>query len=337
MHKTKLTNSIPCIILQPTVDFNSSLTNAISGSVLEDDAILILHQLDLRKEGGVCELNTHGYGENSSKETDISDLNFAETGNTQPWKDKSWRVDTQIKSIACAICCSALGFVSSHDTNTYRFYKHLLSCFPNNINADPKNDILCSYTCGSFLSREMIRYAESEAIYTFIVETEAHTSGCILLRMLSWDTIMGTTAPMATKFNNGNSIKYQKVLKVIFEETSDVNVSLASDNPMEWKWGGLDLCCPPLRKTGFKEPALHNNLSAEMTARNVDVQTKTTSVRIYLSSSEYHQLKHTLVLGSRFFSEAVREAFIMSKLGLTPGSGEREPAALLSYLPIIGS
>ena len=73
---------------------------------------------------------------------------------------------------------------------------------------------------------------------------------------------------------------------------------------------------------------LHNNLSAEMTAHNVDAQTKATSVRIYLSSSEYHQLKHTLVLGSRFFSEAVREAFIMSKLGLTPGSGEREPAAL---------
>ena len=76
---------------------------------------------------------------------------------------------------------------------------------------------------------------------------------------------MDTTASKPIKRKDSNTIEYQKVLKVIFEETSDVNVSLASDNPMEWKWGGLDLCCPPLRKTGFKEPALHNNLSAEMT------------------------------------------------------------------------
>ena len=315
------------------------MTNAIRGSVLEDDAILILHQLDLRKEGGVCELNVHGYGEKSSKDTNISnDLNVAETGNTQPWKDKSWRVDTHVKSIACAICCSTLGFMSSHDTNTYRFYKHLLGCFPNNINANPKSDILFRHTCSTFLSREMIRYAESDAIYTFIVETEAHTSRCILLRMLSWDTIMGTTAALETKRNNNdsNTMEYRKVLKVIFEETSNVNnVSHASDNPMEWKWGGLDLCCTPLRRTGLNEPILHDNTSAEMMANNVDAQTKITSVRIYLSSREYHELKQSLVRGSLSFSEAVRDAFVTSKLGVSPDNREWGRTALLSFLPII--
>ena len=74
-----------------------------------------------------------------------------------------------------------------------------------------------------------------------------------------------------------------------------------------------------------------------MTAGNVDAQTKTTSVRIYLSPGEYHELKQSLVRGSHLFSEAVRDAFVTSKLGMSPDDGERGHSALLSFLPILGS
>ena len=38
---------------------------------------------------------------------------------------------------------------------------------------------------------------------------------------------------------------------------------------------------------------------------------------------------------SHFFSEAVRDAFVTSKLGVSPDDGERGRTALLSFLPII--
>lgn len=285
---------------------------------MEDDAILILHKMDLNKEGGICELNIKGYGGYSSSNVESS---FVELG-SQPWKDKSSRSDFEVKTIACAICCSALGFVSSHDTNTYRFYKHLLSCtIPNSI---PSNNIFAMNTCGSFLAREMIRYAESEAIYTFTIETDSRsiTSRCISLRMLSWDTVMGITE---TKQDSVHQIKYEKVLKVIFEETSNKRTLMASDNPMDWKWGGLDLCCPPIQNKGDE--------STTDMMTNINTQTKATSVRICLSAGEWNEFKHSLMDRSKFFSDVVENAFVMTKLGML--SGNRETFASLSFLSVV--
>jgi hypothetical protein len=332
----ELVQKCPCIVLtsvsfyfqQPTVEFTSSSTSAIQGTALEDDVILILHRQDLLTEGGgICELNVKGYGEYCSADDDI-DENEA---NSQRWKDKSLRSDADVRAVACAICCSTLGFVSSHDTDTFRFYKHLLSCNVSNAVRDNRN-LFANHTCSSFLAREMIRYAESEAIYTFIVETDSRNapSRWILLRMLSWDTLMATASHADAKSDEGAKAQFHKVLKVIFEETSSLDMT--SDNPMDWQWGGIDLCCPPLQSKGIRLGVVDNDESdLDKMIFSASRQTKVTSVRICLSVGEWHELRHSLVHQSKYFSESVRDAVVMTKLGVMPGADQ---SALLSILPV---
>jgi hypothetical protein len=304
---------------------------------LEDDAVLILHRQDLLAEtGGICELNVKGYGEYSSYTNDDSEISYAET-NSQPWKDKSLKSGAEVQAVTCAICCSTLGFVSNHDKNTYRFYKHLLSC-GSPIDLPRSYHQFDKHTCGSFLAREMIRYAESEAIYTFIVEsdTDSPSSPCILLRMLSWDTIMATVGCSNNKENKVHQTQFQKVLKVIFEETTNQNFNLASNNPMDWKWGDIDMCCPPpaIKNNGSNKQA-NNSTALSMKISNINGQTKASSVRICLSSREWCEFKDSLMTRSEYFSEAIRGAVVMAKLG-TPSKGKiHGHSAFLSFLPVV--
>ena len=91
---------------------------------------------------------------------------------------------------------------------------------------------------------------------------------------------------------------------------------------MKMDLGGIDfLWCPPSIKS-HPEALL-----------STELQTKATSVRIYLSNQEWSELKHTLITGSEYFSEIVKDAVVMSKLGL-PMNGSRHSASL-SYLPLI--
>ena len=245
---------------QATIDFKSSTTNAIQKIALEDDAVLVLHRQDLA-EGGVCTLSVRGYGQHSSLDNFVVEGDSVESSTlfstqraSQPWKDKSFKIGTEGKTVACANCCSTLGFVSNHDSNTYRLYKHLLDC------GEPVESSLAGtfakYTCGSFLAREMIRYSETEAIYSFIVgiSDDSEFTGpdrhgkCILLRMLSWDTQIATLGKSDNDQGDSNlyAARFGKVLKVIFQEATDIKELIAvNHDQMQWTWGGIDLCCLP--------------------------------------------------------------------------------------------
>ena len=77
-------------------------------------------------------------------------------------------------TVTCANCCSTLGYVSDRDADTYRLYKHLLDCGgPDDIGGRrrrPASSLsFADHTCGSFLAREMVRYAESDAVFAFVV------------------------------------------------------------------------------------------------------------------------------------------------------------------------
>ncbi|KAL7486805.1 hypothetical protein ACHAW6_012407 [Cyclotella cf. meneghiniana] len=324
------------VLQQPNVEFNSSSTSAIRGVALEDDAVLILHRQDLLTEkGGICKLNVKGYGEYSSYNKDYSEISCSET-NSQPWKDKSLKSGAEVQTVTCVTCCSTLGFVSNHDKNTYRFYKHLLSC-------GSPSDLPRSYhrfdkhTCGSFLAREMIRCAEREAIYTFIVEsdTDSPSSPCILLRMLSWDTIMATVGCSDNKENKAHQTQFQKVLKVIFEETTNQNFDLATNNPMDWKWGIIDMCCPPpANKNNRSNKQANNSTVISMKISNINAQKKTTSIRICLSPREWCELKDSLVTRSQYFSEAIRRAVVLAKLGTQSEEKINGISAFLSFLHV---
>jgi len=309
-----------CYDGQAIVDFTSSTTTAIEHSALEDDAVLVLHKDDLiqnQQRKGIRIGRVKGYGEHSSGNEDAS--------SSEAWKDKAAIKGAKSKIITCAKCCSTLGFVSNNDndSNTYRLYKHLLDC-----GKPPNTSIFSKYTCGSFLAREMVRYAENDAIYTFIVGisdemdwTRAHNPGpCILIRMLSWDTPMAIVNKKSTT-NESNELQFHKVVKVIFEEVSDKVIDTTKNNDsMEWTWRGVDFCCPPPNGTNLDE--------------STEMQTKASSIRIFFSPQEWEDLRDVLVDRSMYFSEAVKEAVVMTKLGL-PTSDEEKQKAALSFLSLV--
>lgn len=317
---------------------------------LEDDAVLVLHKDDLIR-GGVCTLGVAGYGEHSSSsdinkagpEDDKANYSIQQTS-SQSWKDKSVKVGGAINTVACANCCSTVGFVSEFDPDTYRLYKHLLDCGVH-VGTSAFDSPFGKYTCGSFVAREMVRYAESEAIYTFIVgvsdtpnSTVSHDSGsCFLLKMLSWDTLMGVT----NESNNGrlenhieSGLHFQKVLKVIFEEISDnAKLSNMGDDLMEWTWGGIDLCCLPqisqTKDNSSQQPAAAEGITPP------SQHAKASSVRMFLSKEEWLQLRHALVCGSECFSGTVSSAVVMAKLGMSFNDKHKGQTASLSYLPLV--
>ena len=349
-----------CYDGQPSVDFSTSTMNAIRNVALEDDVVIVLHKDDVNdnddEDGGSGgggsgggKVNTtrdgKGYGEHSATllrgGNDM--MNTSTSNSSQLWKDKSTMKGNRGNIITCSKCYSVLGFVSGHDSNTLRFYKHLLSCgdpFSSSPSSLTVKNSFSKYTCGSFIAREMVRYAESEAIYTFIVGVSdendwtrlSRPSECLLLHMLSWDSALvgvdGRTRTSGDDREDG-TIEFNKVLKVIFDETTDRGQYSSSGRDDEdgtstkWTWGGIDLCCPPSMSNGLEDS---EDFSTEP-------QTKATSVRIYLSNQEWSELRHVLVNGSEYFSEMVKDAVVLSKLGM-PENGNGHSASL-SYLPLI--
>ena len=329
----EISDYLTCYDGQATVDFTSSSTNAIPRTALEDDAILVLHRQDLAKDG-VRAMDVRGYGEHSSAYLNGS-MNGGSDGSAQAWRDKSaGKGERPNKALTCANCCSTLGFVSDHDADTYRLYKHLLDCgMPTGDKGGEKveSDVFSKYTCGSFLAREMVRYAESEAVFTFIVGisdendwTRVHSSGaCILLRILSWDSLMATMGDDALK--GDDTIHFQKVVKVIFEVMPDRSelIAVNGDNdPMDWTWRGTDFCCPP--------PSSNMKSADDIVTA---LRTRASSIRIFFSKQEWYELKDALTCGSSYFSDSVKDAVLMTKLGLP--NNDQEQTASLSYLPLV--
>ena len=364
----KISDYLICYEGQAAIDFTSSSTNAILHTALEDDAILVLHTDDLASGGVVCLAGVMGYGEHSSM---MSEQHLNNSGglhhenggdgraSSQVWKDNFASREIGVgrtNALTCANCCSTLGYVSEQDSNTYRLYKHLLDCeMPPNNNigfgsppgAPAQDPFSEKYTCGSFLAREMVRYAESEAVYTFVVgisdenynwtgvhNKNPHHGACILLRMLGWDTPMAVMGGSANGGRESEEICFRKVVKVIYEVTSDHGglthaANSNSDDPLEWSWGGTDFCCLP--PTGKSQANPDDDEIA-----GAAVQTKASSIRIYFSKQEWTDLRDVLARGSDYFSETVKDAIVMTKLGLQRNGGDgEEQFASLSYLTLV--
>ena len=123
------------------------------------------------------------------------------------WKSVGSEVnDGESVSLCCGRCCSPLGYVSLGSIDTWRFWKHRLFVqkTKKNKNKNKKSYRAVRYfhpfgSCTSFLARELIRYAESKAIFTFVIQcddTNSHSNKqdiCLLLRLLSWESAMATS------------------------------------------------------------------------------------------------------------------------------------------------
>ncbi|KAL3779946.1 hypothetical protein ACHAW5_009429, partial [Stephanodiscus triporus] len=335
-----------CYDGQATVDFASSAASASPGIAFEDDAVLVLHGRDL-KAGGACVIDrVGGYGEHASARRrggGDADADGGGDESTRGWRDKAVMRGETNRTVACANCCSTLGYVS--DQSTYRLYKHLLDC--GGPDGDVERSPFSDHSCGSFLAREMVRYAESEAVFAFVVGISdendwTRTSAPderILLRILSWDTPMSTVDGSVNDDAGGDdgfprALRFRKVVKVIFEMATneqDPRTSVANgNNQMEWRWRGTDFCCPP--QTQLSESS--NLKSGSSALEGGSSRPKASAIRIFFSKREWSELRESLIRGSRYFSEAVKDAFVLTKLGSTPGNRVRQNASL-SFLPLV--
>ncbi|MGK3749332.1 MAG: hypothetical protein ACI8RD_001626 [Bacillariaceae sp.] len=267
--------------------------------------------------------------------------------------DRTWQsaTDGESVSLCCGRCCSPLGFASLGSPETWRLWKHRL--FIPSIKQNDASFVHPKYrplgSCSSFLARELVRYAESKAIFTFVVRCEDNYSGmeetsnkCLLLRLLSWETTMATSfeefSPCFSSqdsSNNSNDISksrrnlhrlnFRRITKIVFEETIDPTAKINGhsthnnndSSTTQWFWGGIDLCCLPPPPPSNKIPPTDEGVNSEQqTTTDATMAPKAAStVKLQLPREEYDQVLSDLVFGRSYFTKEMAEATIMLKMG----------------------
>ena len=185
-------------------------------------------------------------------------------------------------------------------------------------------------TTASFIARELIRYAESQAVFTFVIFDEEPASGrVLLLKLLSWNTSMGfvTKNGITNNHLDGGAVELGRIAKVIFEEVDDPNHHLFggkssdSTNPMDFSWN-LDLCCPPFGATTPDKGI----------SDTVGTDAPKASVHIHLPADDWKQLRENIEIGRKFVPNSISQTTVLMKLGI---DGEvRKGQAGLSILQL---
>ncbi|KAL3908490.1 MAG: hypothetical protein SGARI_003036, partial [Bacillariaceae sp.] len=269
--------------------------------------------------------------------------------------DRLWRDSTGGDSVTlcCTQCCEPLGFCSLSSPDTWRFWKHRLAIVNNattkvisSSNGPFRNLSASSSTppaaprrmasCASFLGREMVRYAESKAIFTFVVGTDDPNAdddkaekNVLLLRLLSWETAMAWSEETITQEVSSqispHQLDFRRVTKIIFEETADPTATPKTLSPEEfvmtqqWIWGGVDLCCPPGTverhnpSTAGGISSIHRSTPTQQ--QQASQNTTASSVRIDLPKEDYEQVRADLICGRSLFSKSQEEATTLIKMG----------------------
>jgi hypothetical protein len=348
---------------QPTVDFTSSSTSAQPGLALQDSNVLCLHKDDVRES--ICILAVQGYGEEAhsvtsdrrGEQSQSNGLASTKPGRPSPMEHKdasatvrgirSWVEAVGGASICCSQCCSPLGFASIESPVTYRFLKHRLSIgsgrripssAPRSLamakptEKDVDFEMVPMSSGASFLARELVRYADAKAIFTFVVAQEepehfgamGHASPssagkCLLLRLLSWDTVL------ASRFESPASprLQFNRVAKIVFEETVDKLAATRKgtghgEDISNWIWGGVDLCCLPSgQQQQFDGVDNKGNQGQDLLSGIIEQggPPKRSAVRLQLPAEEWNEVRTTILEGSQWFSKSVSEATILVKMG----------------------
>jgi hypothetical protein len=298
----EIADTLICYEGQPYVDFSSASQEARSGMALQNINSLWLHLLDLE----VCVLAVTGYGDeqdNADNDTQDKDVDATLFRGPRRWREAGGGG----ASVCCSFCCAPLGFASLEHPETIRLLQHRLL-------VNHRGEELSS--CTSFLAREMVRYAEAKAIFTFCVVNEdtngnkEKQSNCLLLRLLSWDASLARTTT-----GDNNILQFERVAKIVYEESLDQMSIFGTKKGdiTQWMWYGVDLCClpPPPTKSTTSSMESKSSFQEEQEEREGLVS----SVRLQLPSDEYDQVLHDLKMNSNKFCRSVREATIAMKMG----------------------
>lgn len=246
----EISDYLICYPGEPAVNFGSALVPL--ESAWEDASAFVLHPDSL----GTC----------------VTMLQSVDPYGTHSSSASSWQPEgRQVETLCCSYCCSPVGIATNQG---YHLYKHRLLGSSS------------SGTVPIFIANELKRYAESQAIFTFVV-TMSSTKKCLLLHVVSWDSkIINAATGAGTK---------KRVVKVIYEESSQLPHQ-EEDDLTSWSWGGLDLCCDP----------------------SSDVATTTNkqkSVILTLEDDEWTDLIQSIRSSQYYFPQEVVNATILIKLG----------------------
>ena len=326
--------------------------------ILEDESVIVLNRGDLGHN--VCVLAVDGYGERAEVEASsgaydndgavgkgpspsgLVDLdamaNGAEFRGLRKWRDSVGGA-----TLCCSQCCSTLGFASLDNPDSCRLFKHCLSSLTRQKSQRFDKNIFARNTCASFLAKDMIRYAESQAVFTFLVTSgrvdsteQSSDQGYLLLKLLSWDTAVATSTchgdeRMSTPLTKGIKVIYEFV-DASTNAISTIGIpgsadSKSIDDIMTWTWGGADLCCPPFAS---------GNSSRHASGREAQSETPDygkASVQIFLTEKELSQVKNYIKAGSSLFPDSVSKVSILLKLG-NDEKGSRNDSRGLSVIPL---
>ncbi|KAG7348937.1 MYND finger domain containing protein [Nitzschia inconspicua] len=356
-----------CYSGQPAVDFTSSAAVVHPGLALEDVNLLCLHPSDVSKSVSLESMTDHATSNATKVGTDdqsyqkievvvdeegekkVADSN-QDDATTRTFTDdpallysaegrgdRSWLDCTGGGSVTlcCNNCSSNLGFVSGLTPETWRFWKHRLVSTSRNDPNEEGHHTQRMRSCASFLVGEMVRYAESKAIFTFVLGVEGDTRDrrCLLLQLLSWETSIASfhhnsdnRQPQQQPFGQRDSfldyrLFFQKVAKVVFEESAyPPTVGGSEDYGSQWLWGGADLCCPPQKDipSDLFLPSKTAKTSIrpwEQLPSDVVQKKKASTVRLDVSLEEYQQIWTELKDSRSMFSSSYEQATILMKMG----------------------
>ncbi len=312
MHLHFRIHSHSCCFIQPAaIDFSSGSAFSTSGIAFEDSSVLVLHQVDLGES--LCALAIEAYGEDND---DIQNEFDAQTTDSVLNRGtRQWRNMVAGATLCCSQCCAPLGVASAESPETSRLWKHRLTT---------ATEDFAHHSAGTFLANEMVRYAESKAVFTFVVvmpsveQMGSTTKPCLLLRLLSWDTRLALSRDSTRTDQGVDMLCFRRVAKLIYEETVEPIASQL--DVTSWKWGGVDLCC------AIPEPRESLDKKSD-----VEATTHQASVRICLPTEEWHKIRNSLREGSKLFSQDVASATITVKIGKVVSESD---AIGLSILPL---
>lgn len=309
----------------------------------------------------VCILAIEGYGEQDVHSGNLQDSETGSADDTGKYKKypnnnidnaaldvskgalfrgkRAWCDAVGGATVCCNLCCSILGYASLEEPDSCRLLKHRLRAIANS--ADEQSDgtkgmisakdYFSSNTCATFIGRELARYAESQAVFTFIIfNGQSSDSRVLLLKLLSWNTIMriSNTSRRGKNVHN-NDVRFRRIAKVIYEEIDNQNHRLLVDDksdgndPIIFSWGSIDLCCPPSGGRIISRGNRAVNEQHRDMKRNVSnvISESKACVQIHLPEDEWIQLREALREGNDLIPNVISDSTVMLKLGNNDGLG----------------
>jgi MYND finger len=321
---------------QSTVDFRAASYTIQENFLYEAETMIVAHSQDVGNSAGV--LAIPGYGQIFDHTTMTrsdpayfdpinTDSNFSSTSSRfVPNKKhlsaeirgpRHWSDTVGGATLTCSVCCSTLGYASDDLPRIYRFLKHCVVLRPSDFQSNSIDESLSlsdpspMISIASFIAHEMVRYAESRAIFTFNVATELPATqlqpadrNVLILKLLSWDNV--TTNCNFSHFDSGINIlsNWFKMAKIVYhvESESIGLISIEKSRPL-WMWKHSHLCCLQKDDTPVRIMKNEGRQQNEETA---------SSVWLYISQTEWTELLKELDDSNHFFSKEIAEATILA-------------------------